>query len=148
MKIVKQALRLIVFILIATLAAGCASTGKNPQDPFEGYNRTMFDFNDKIDSAVMKPVAQTYARVTPEFVQTGVGNFFGNINDVPTALNNFMQARPGNGASDVARVLVNSTIGLAGLFDVATPIGLAKHDQDFGQTLGRWGVQSGPYVIL
>jgi phospholipid-binding lipoprotein MlaA len=140
--------RTMLLLAFAGLMTGCAGTGKNPQDPFEGYNRAMFDFNDKVDAAVMKPVAVAYTRVTPQFVQTGVGNFFGNINDVPTALNNFLQARAANGASDVCRVLVNTTIGIGGLFDVATPVGLPKHDQDFGQTLGRWGVPSGPYVVL
>ncbi len=140
--------RILLLLLIAALTTGCASVGKNPQDPFEDYNRAMFSFNDKVDSVVLKPVARTYATVTPEFVQSGVGNFFGNINDVPTALNNFLQARPTDGISDLARVLLNSTVGLAGVIDVATNAGLAKHDQDFGQTLGRWGVKPGPYVIL
>lgn len=140
--------RALLVLACANLMTGCASTAANPQDRFESYNRAMFDFNDKVDAAVLKPVATAYADATPQFVQTGVGNFFGNINDVPTALNNFLQARVGNGASDVVRVLVNSTVGLAGLIDVATPFGLPKHDQDFGQTLGRWGVPSGPYIVL
>jgi phospholipid-binding lipoprotein MlaA len=140
--------RALLALACANLMTGCASTAANPQDRFESYNRAMFDFNDKVDAAVLKPVATAYADATPQFVQTGVGNFFGNINDVPTALNNFLQARVGNGASDVVRVLLNSTVGLAGLIDVATPIGLPKHDQDFGQTLGRWGVPSGPYIVL
>ena len=143
-----MALRTLLVVLVVCLTTGCASVGKNPQDPFEDYNRTMFDFNDKVDSAILKPVATAYAHVTPGFVQTGVGNFFGNINDVPTALNDFLQARPADGASDLARVVFNSTFGIAGMIDVATPAGLAKHDQDFGQTLGRWGVGSGPYLIL
>jgi phospholipid-binding lipoprotein MlaA len=140
--------RTILLLAFASLMTGCATAEKNPQDRFESYNRAVFDFNDRVDAAVMKPVAVTYAKVTPEFVQIGVGNFFGNINDVPTALNNFLQARPANGASDVVRVLVNSTIGIAGVFDVAKSMGLPKHDQDFGQTLGRWGVPSGPYLVL
>lgn len=140
--------RAVLLVAFACLLTGCASTDKNPRDPFESYNRAMFDFNDKLDGAVMKPVAEAYVHVTPQFVQTGVGNFFGNIYDVPTALNNFLQARVGNGASDVGRVVVNTTIGIGGVFDVASHIGLVKHDQDFGQTLGRWGVHAGPYVVL
>lgn len=142
------ALRCCAILLFAALT-GCASTtAKNPQDPFEDFNRTSFAFNDKLDQVALKPAATAYKAVLPQFVQTGVGNFFGNLGDVSTALNNVLQARFGDGASDVARVLVNSTFGIVGLFDVATPTGLPKHDQDFGQTLGRWGVKSGPYLVL
>jgi len=136
----------IVFVALAL--AGCATSTKNPQDPMEDYNRTIFNFNDKVDQVALKPVATAYKKVVPEFMQTGVGNFFGNISDVSTALNNFLQARGGDGVNDVERVLLNSTVGIVGLFDVATPNGLPKHDQDFGQTLGRWGVKAGPYVVL
>ena len=135
-------------VLLVVLLTGCASTAKNPQDPWEGYNRAMFSVNDKIDQVALKPAATVYKKVLPQFAQDGVGNFFGNIGDVSTALNNFLQARVGDGFSDVGRVLLNSTFGIAGLIDVATPTGLAKHDQDFGQTLGRWGVKSGPYLVL
>jgi phospholipid-binding lipoprotein MlaA len=136
-------------MLLFVALTGCASTAaKNPQDPYENFNRTSFAFNDKLDQVALKPAATAYKAVLPQFVQTGVGNFFGNIGDVSTALNNLLQARFNDGASDVARVLVNTTFGLAGLVDVATPSGLQKHDQDFGQTLGRWGVQSGPYLVL
>jgi phospholipid-binding lipoprotein MlaA len=114
----------------------------------EDYNRKVFNFNDKVDQVALKPVATVYKKVVPNVMQEGVGNFFGNIGDVSTALNNFLQARPGDGVSDLGRVLMNTTVGLAGVFDVATPTGLPKHDQDFGQTLGRWGVKSGPYVVL
>jgi phospholipid-binding lipoprotein MlaA len=96
----------------------------------------------------LKPVATVYKKVVPNVMQEGVGNFFGNIGDVSTALNNFLQARPVDGASDLGRVLMNTTVGLAGVFDVATPTGLPRHDQDFGQTLGRWGIKSGPYLVL
>ncbi|MFI4941015.1 MAG: VacJ family lipoprotein [Burkholderiales bacterium] len=134
-------------LLIAALT-GCATTANNPKDPLEGFNRAMFNVNDKVDQVALKPAATVYKKVLPEFVQTGVGNFFGNIGDVSTALNNFLQARVNDGMSDVARVMVNSIFGLGGLFDVASPRGLVKHDQDFGQTLGRWGVKSGPYLVL
>lgn len=108
----------------------------------------MFSFNDKVDQAALKPAATVYKTVLPTFVQTGVGNFFGNIGDISTALNNLLQARIHDGMSDIARVMVNSVIGLGGVIDVASPGGLPKHDQDFGQTLGRWGVNSGPYLVL
>jgi phospholipid-binding lipoprotein MlaA len=135
-------------VLLAIVLTGCASTAKNPQDPWEGYNRAMFSVNDKIDQVALKPAATVYKKVLPQFAQNGVGNFFGNIGDVSTALNNFLQARVGDGMSDVGRILFNTTFGVVGLFDVATPSGFAKHDQDFGQTLGRWGVKSGPYLVL
>ncbi len=131
----------------ATVLAGCATSG-NPKDPIEGYNRAMFSFNETVDKAVIKPVAQGYNYVTPQPVQTGVSNFFGNIADIWTGVNNLLQGKPGDALSDAGRVLVNSTIGILGLFDVATPMGLEKHEEDFGQTLGRWGVGDGAYVVL
>jgi phospholipid-binding lipoprotein MlaA len=135
-------------VLMTAALAGCATAPQNPQDPLEGFNRTMFEFNDKVDEVALKPAATVYKKVLPTFAQTGVGDFFGNISDVSTALNNFLQLRMQDGMSDVARVFLNSTIGMAGLVDVASPSGLPKHDQDFGQTLGRWGVKSGPYLVL
>ena len=134
-------------VLLALALTGCASA-RNPQDPLEGFNRAVFGFNEKVDQIALKPAAETYRKVLPGFVQSGVGNFFGNIYDVSTACNNLMQARLDDGLSDVSRILLNSTIGVGGVMDVASELGLPKHDQDFGQTLGRWGVQSGPYVVL
>jgi phospholipid-binding lipoprotein MlaA len=134
-------------VLLTAALTGCATPPRNPQDPLEGFNRAMFNFNDKVDQAALKPAATVYKKVLPTFVQTGVGNFFGNIGDVSTALNNLLQARLTDGMSDVVRVMVNSVFGLGGVIDVASPE-LPKHDQDFGQTLGRWGVKSGPYLVL
>lgn len=136
---------------VALALAGCASTNSlthDPRDPFEGYNRAMFSFNQRLDRHVLKPVATAYSDYVPGPVQAGVGNFFANLEDVWTALNNFMQGKPADGTTDVLRFTFNSTFGLAGLIDVSTPIGLPKHDEDFGQTLGVWGVKSGPYVVL
>lgn len=138
--------RLAAGAAVAFALGGCAST--NPKDPFEGYNRAVFTFNDKVDSAVLKPTATAYRSAVPGFVQTGVNNFFGNLSDVWTALNQFMQGRPADGVNDVTRVALNTTFGLAGLIDVASASGLRKHKEDFGQTLGVWGVSSGPYLIL
>ena len=129
----------------ASLPAGAIA---DPRDPFERYNRAMFSFNQTLDDQVLKPVATGYLNVIPSLVRTAIGNFFGNIGDVWTAVNNYLQGRPGKGTSDVARVVLNSTFGLVGLIDVATPAGLVKHDEDFGQTLGTWGVDSGPYLVL
>lgn len=145
---VNYVLRIGIALLTIALS-GCASTAKNPQDPLEGFNRAMFSFNDKVDQAALKPAAKAYKAALPEFVQTGVGNFFGNIGDLSTALNNFLQARFKDGMSDLARVTLNTTFGIGGLIDVASEAWrLPKHDQDFGQTLGRWGVSSGPYLVL
>jgi phospholipid-binding lipoprotein MlaA len=130
--------------LAAAVLSGCATTANNPKDPFEGFNRAMFAVNEGVD-VVLKPVAQGYDYVAPQPVKTGIGNFFGNIYDVWTAFNNFLQGKGGDGLSDVGRVLVNTTIGIAGVFDVASDMGLEKHAEDFGQTLGKWGVDDGPY---
>lgn len=127
--------------------AGCATSG-NPHDPIEGFNRAMFSFNETVDSAVIKPVAKGYEAVLPQPVRTGVSNFFSNIADAWISINNLIQGKPKEAASDLGRVLVNTTVGILGLFDVATPMGMEKHEEDFGQTLGVWGVGDGPYVVL
>ncbi|MCB1915574.1 MAG: VacJ family lipoprotein [Rhodocyclaceae bacterium] len=136
-------------ILVAALAVGgCASTPDNPDDPLEGYNRAMFDFNDRLDKAVLKPTAQVYDKFTPLPVRAGVGNFFGNIGDVWIGINNILQGKAADGMSDLARVLINSTVGILGIFDIATEFGFERHDEDFGQTLGSWGVGEGAYFVL
>jgi phospholipid-binding lipoprotein MlaA len=135
-------------VLVFTLLLGGCATSNNPQDPLEGYNRAMFGFNDKADKFVMKPVATAYHTVLPSFVQTGIGNFFGNLADVWTGVNNLLEGKGGNGMTDFARVGINSTFGVAGLFDIGSAIGLQKHNRDFGETLGTWGVGPGPYVVL
>lgn len=126
---------------------GCA-TARNPQDPLEGFNRSMFTFNDAFDRAALKPAAKAYEAILPSFVQTGIGNFFGNIGDVWTAVNSLLQGNGADGMTDVMRVAVNSTFGLGGLLDIGSEAGMTKHREDFGQTLGKWGVKSGPYVVL
>jgi phospholipid-binding lipoprotein MlaA len=140
-------MRFIGMLLVTAALGGCA-TSSNPQDPFEGFNRAMFNFNDAIDRAALKPAATTYRNVLPSFVQTGIGNFFGNIGDVWTAVNNVLQGKLENGISDFMRVVINSTLGFGGVLDIGTEAGLPKHKEDFGQTLGVWGVPSGPYVVL
>jgi len=133
--------------LVATLA-GCATTASNPQDPLEGFNRAVFSFNDTLDKVALKPVATAYRNWLPSFVQTGVNNFFGNLGDVWSSVNGFLQGNVADGTSDVMRVAVNSTLGLGGLLDISSEAGLQKHNKDFGQTLGKWGVGSGPYLVL
>lgn len=132
-------------VAIATLS-GCATN--NPRDPLEPFNRTMFKVNDTIDQVALKPAATAYKKVLPSFVQTGVNNFFGNLSDVWTGANNLMQGKGEQGMSDWTRVALNSTFGIGGLFDIASEAGLKKHNEDFGQTLGYWGVPSGPYLML
>lgn len=131
-----------------TLLSGCASTLAPKADPFESVNRATYAFNDALDEAVLKPVAKGYDTITPGFIRAGVSNLFTNIGDVATSLNNLLQGKGGEAASDAGRFLINSTIGVLGLFDVATPMGLDKHNADFGQTLGKWGVNSGPFLVL
>lgn len=129
------------------LLGGCASTG-NPRDPLEPINRAVYTFNDGVDHLLIKPAAEFYRFAVPEFMRTGVSNFFSNINDVIVALNSLLQGKLTQAGSDVARLIVNSTVGVLGLFDVATEIGLEKHNEDFGQTLGYWGIGDGPYLVL
>jgi phospholipid-binding lipoprotein MlaA len=131
----------------ASLLSGCATTS-NPRDPFEKFNRAMFSFNDKVDQVALKPAATAYKNVTPSFVQTGVNNFFGNLSDLWSSLNNFAQLKGQDGLNDFTRFAFNSTFGLGGVLDIATEAGMRKHNEDLGQTLGYWGVPSGPYLML
>lgn len=118
------------------------------KDPFEKFNRAMFEFNDTLDENIFKPVAKGYKAVVPEPVRNCVRNVFSNVADVWIAVNNLLQGKPIAAISDVCRVVVNTTIGLLGCLDVASEFGLTKHNEDLGQTLGRWGIGSGPYLVL
>jgi phospholipid-binding lipoprotein MlaA len=140
--------RLGMVMLLAGSIAGCATTGQNPRDPIEPVNRAIFAFNDGLDRAIIKPVAEGYRAVMPGMLRTGVTNFFSNIEDVWIAVNNLLQGKAEAGLGDVMRVAINSTFGLLGVIDVASDAGLDKHSEDFGQTLGRWGFGSGPYLVL
>lgn len=142
-----QALARPLLLSLLVAAGGCATTADN-QDPWEGLNRKTFAFNDAVDRAVLKPVAQGYQRVVPAPAREGVNNFYGNVEDVATSLNNLLQGKMAEGINDAGRVVVNTLFGVFGLWDVATPLGLEKHYEDFGQTLGWWGLESGPYLVL
>ncbi|RJF99674.1 VacJ family lipoprotein [Noviherbaspirillum saxi] len=143
----RSALKIKISILAAALLlTGCATT--NPKDPFEDFNRAMFTFNDTVDQAAIKPAAEVYSTLLPQFVQIGINNFFGNLGDVWTGVNNFLQGKIADGLSDVMRVAVNTTMGFGGVLDIGSEAGLVKHKEDFGQTLGKWGVASGPYLVL
>lgn len=120
----------------------------NARDPIEGFNRAMYTFNDKFDRYLLKPVAKGYRAITPKPVRRSISNFFSNLHDPGVMLNNLLQGKPKQAGSDLGRFLVNSTLGIAGLFDVASRMGMEKHNEDFGQTLGKWGVGEGPYLVL
>ncbi len=137
----------LIVVGVAISVSGCATFHKSP-DPFEEFNRAMFTFNDKVDDVALKPVATVYQSLMPSFIQTGIANFFGNLGDVWTAVNNLLQGKLAEGMSDITRVGFNTTFGFGGLIDLSSEVGLAKHKEDFGQTLGEWGVPAGPYVVL
>ncbi|MGQ4877461.1 VacJ family lipoprotein [Billgrantia sp. LNSP4103-1] len=141
-------------IMLASLAmlAGCAGRvaveDRHPDDPWEGFNRRVFVFNEAVDRAVLKPVARGYRTVAPQPVQTGVGNFFSNLGEIRTTLNSLLQGKPANAGLATSRFLINSTVGIAGLWDFATHMGITAEEEDFGQTLGVWGLSEGPYLVL
>jgi phospholipid-binding lipoprotein MlaA len=152
--------RLLRVFWVALLLGGCAaqprqampdeeSTAPKPRDPWEGFNRNVFAFNDTLDRYFLKPVAKGYRLVTPDPLETGVTNFFGNVGEVPNLLNNALQWKWAKVGNNTGRLLLNTTVGLGGLFDVARHAGLEKLEREsFGQTLSYWGVGQGPYVVL
>ena len=151
----------VVVLSLTVFAAGCTSlpnkgphTGEaeqeqvNGRDPWEGFNRKVYRFNDKVDRVVTKPLAKGYRRITPRPVRRSVGNFFRNLLEPTTVVNDLLQGKPLHAISDASRFLLNSTLGIVGLFDVATKVGVERNQEDFGQTLAVWGISSGPYVVL
>lgn len=133
---------------LALTAGGCATNG-DPRDPLEPMNRAIYHFNDGVDNLLIKPAAELYTgRMIPEFVRTGLRNFFDNINDVIVAVNDLLQGKFAAAGNDVGRIVINSTAGILGIRDVATDAGLPKNNEDFGQTLGVWGFGDGPYIVL
>lgn len=139
----------IISVLSLILLLGAAPTwAESEVDPWEGWNRKVFAFNETLDVYVAKPVAKGYKAVVPKFIRRGVGNFFSNLGEVPTAANDLLQAKPGAAATATGRFLINSTIGVFGLIDVASMLDIEEHSEDFGQTLAVWGIDSGPYLVL
>ena len=140
---------LLTSLAISMVLGGCAtSTGSDPNDVWQGWNRGAHDFNDGFDKHILKPVAQGYDTITPEPIDDSVTNFFSNLNDIGVTVNDVLQLKFLQGGMDLSRFIINSTAGVAGFFDVAKLVDLPKHDEDFGQTLGFWGVPAGPYLVL
>lgn len=141
--------RVIVLGLLVAVS-GCANTPpyEDISDPLEPVNRVVDKFNNKVDRAVLKPTAQAYEKTVPQLARASVTNFFGNLGEPVVIVNDLLQGKPRQGVADTGRLLVNSTLGVFGLFDPATQMGLGKHDEDFGQTLGYWGVGEGWYLVL
>lgn len=142
---------LAVTLLLAVGLTGCATVpeaSRDKRDPLESVNRGVYAFNDSIDKAVVRPVARGYKAAVPKTIQTGVSNFFANAKYPVTLVNNLLQGKFTAALSDTARFTLNTTLGLGGLFDPATDVGLDRNDEDFGQTLGKWGVPPGPYLVV
>ena len=136
-------------LVLAVFLAGCASGPMaDPRDPLEPLNRGIYGFNDKLDRALIRPVAKVYRGATPSFVQTGVGNFFGNLSDAWSMVNNALQLKGQAAVESFMRVSVNTVFGFVGVLDIASEMGIERKTEDFGQTLGHWGVRPGPYVVL
>ena len=156
--LVRAFLRVVAALALAAVA-GCATAPQGaagvadrhtagPKDPYEPFNRKVFAFNDTLDTYALKPVATAYTKVVPSPIRTGVHNFFGNFSDAWSAVNQLLQGKPGDAGSMTLRVLTNTTIGIGGLFDPATSLGLERKSEDLGQTLGVWGLEPGPYLVL
>jgi phospholipid-binding lipoprotein MlaA len=146
-------LRRLLALLALVLLAGCATAPAGgpsgaPNDPWESWNRKVFGFNEAVDKAVLKPVAEAYRDVVPSFIRTGINNVLGNLYDVWSTANHFLQGKFQSGMEMGMRVLTNTVLGAGGLFDPATEMGLTRRSEDFGQTLGKWGVADGPFVML
>lgn len=137
------------YVFLITMLAGCATTGAgDPRDPFEGFNRGVYSFNNTMDDVLFDPLGKFYQTITPDIVDRGVTNFFSNLNDIAVAVNSLLQLKVDQALSVATRFIFNSTIGIAGFFDIGSAVDLPKYDEDFGQTLAFWGVGSGPFVMV
>ena len=135
-------------MMLVLLLSSCSTTGSSKNDPLEPMNRAIFQFNEVVDDNILEPVAKTYRYVTPDPIETGVSNFFSNLGEVSTIANDVFQFKFKQAGYDFIRFSLNTTIGVFGIFDVATSVGLKKNKEDFGQTLGYWGIPQGPYLVL
>jgi phospholipid-binding lipoprotein MlaA len=144
-------MRKLIVLMAGIVMAGCVSVPNakpDPRDPWERFNRASFKVNDALDRAILRPVTRGYVKVTPRILRTGISNVFANLETVTTLVNDTLQGKMRAAGQDAARLLLNTTLGLGGLFDPATAAGLEKNDEDFGQTLGAWGIESGPYLMV
>jgi len=142
-------LRAVFASILLILVSGCATTGSgDPRDPFEGFNRGVYSFNETMDEIIFDPIGNVYKTITPDVVDRGVTNFFNNLEDIAVTVNSFLQFKIDQALSSATRFIFNSTIGLFGFFDVSTGMGLPGYDEDFGQTLGYWGVGPGPFLMF
>jgi phospholipid-binding lipoprotein MlaA len=148
MRIESRRVFIVLFAALLQVAAPLSLADADPGDPWEGMNRRVFEFNEVMDRNLLRPLAKGYRAVAPKFVDDGVSNFFGNLGEVPSFINHLLQGRVADAGTDSGRFIVNSTLGLFGVFDVASKAGLEKRDTDLGVTLGRWGSGPGPYVML
>ena len=141
--------RNVALLVLFLILSGCATTGSgDPRDPFEGFNRGVYSFNQAMDTAIFDPIGKIYQAITPDIVDKGVTNFFSNLGDIAVVVNDFLQFKINQALSDSTRFIFNSTIGLLGFFDVSSHIDLPKHDEDFGQTMASWGIGAGPYLVI
>ena len=137
-------LKIFLFFISTTFTA----ISHSDEDPFQNINKKTHNFNQTLDSSLASPAASFYKTITPDILEVGITNFTHNIEDLSISVNNFLQGKPSEGMSDLLRFTINSTIGFAGFFDIASNLGFTKHDEDFGQTLAVWGIPEGPYVVL
>lgn len=137
-----------LFVCAGVAMMPFAANAATEDDPWEGFNRVVFKFNDTLDTYALKPIAQGYQFITPQFLEDGIHNMYRNVGDVRNLANNVLQVKPHAAGVDTARLLMNTIIGVGGFFDVGTKMGLQRNDEDFGQTLGYWGLNSGPYLVL
>ena len=137
-----------LFVCAGVAMMPFAANAATEDDPWEGFNRVVFKFNDTLDTYALKPIAQGYQFITPQFLEDGIHNMYRNVGDVRNLANNVLQVKPHAAGVDTARLLMNTIIGVGGFFDVGTRMGLQRNDEDFGQTLGYWGLSSGPYLVL
>ena len=148
----KNTCRILLLGLMTCFMVGCASlpegTKASKTDPWERVNRSVFSFNDSLDKYIITPITKAYEFILPEVIRNSLSNIFSNIGDIYTAVNQLLQGKPKNAVDDLTRFIVNTTFGIGGIFDVATGAGLEKHQEDFGQTFGVWGIGDGPYMVL
>ena len=137
-----------LFVCAGVAMMPFAANAATEDDPWEGSNRVVFKFNDTLDTYALKPIAQGYQFITPQFLEDGIHNMYRNVGDVRNLANNVLQVKPHAAGVDTARLLMNTIVGVGGFFDVGTKMGLQRNDEDFGQTLGYWGLNSGPYLVL